>query len=219
MRSRCWRTASSGWAAASARSRPSLARLPAPAGRATVLRRAGVNPGGPDPLRHLHAQILRGRSGAGLQLAACPARGLRRLCRQPEGRGLECCCRPNTMTAVCRAGPSNDRRCSACWGCRCGQGRPDRRLQDRSADALARRLRQTGRAAGCGRRLLRLGDAVIQYRDQHGPADAQRVAELCAVRARGDRRAGSATRSPPPNARASGWADWCRTGSMRGAER
>jgi hypothetical protein len=40
------------------------------------------------PLRGLHPQVERGGAGAGVQLAARPARGLRGLCRQPALRGL-----------------------------------------------------------------------------------------------------------------------------------
>ena len=40
------------------------------------------------PLRGLHPQVERGRAGAGVQLAARPARGLRGLRRQPAVRGL-----------------------------------------------------------------------------------------------------------------------------------
>ena len=40
------------------------------------------------PLRGLHPQVQRGRPGAGVQLARCPARGLRGLHREPEARGL-----------------------------------------------------------------------------------------------------------------------------------
>ena len=37
-----------------------------------------------DPLRHLHPEELRGRAGAGVQLASCQTRCLCRLHRQPE---------------------------------------------------------------------------------------------------------------------------------------
>ena len=56
------------------------------------------------PLRDLHPQILRGGAGAGLQLAACPARGLRGLHQEPEARGLGRCCRRTTTTAAISGG-------------------------------------------------------------------------------------------------------------------
>ena len=64
-----------------------------------------------------------------------------------------------------------------------------RRLQDRQAQPLARRLRQAGRGFRPKRRDLCLGDAVLQHDHVDGPADTEHPAVLRAVRARGDCRA------------------------------
>ena len=54
--------------------------------RSAVMKRSRRRPQA--PLRGLHPQVQRGGPGAGVQLPRCPARGLRGLRRQPEGRGL-----------------------------------------------------------------------------------------------------------------------------------
>src|SRR5205814_495863 len=70
-----------------------------------------------------------------------------------------------------------------------GSGRHHRGLQDRSADPLARRFCQDRRDPRSERRLLRFGDAAIQHDDTDGAPDPQCAVVLCAVRARGHRRA------------------------------
>ena len=67
------------------------------------------------PLRHLHAQVHRGRAGAGVQLPGRPARGRRGLHPQPDRRGLDTACPTSTTTAASPAATWNGRRCGACW--------------------------------------------------------------------------------------------------------
>ena len=69
------------------------------------------------------------------------------------------------------------------------QDRRRRRLQGRSPDPLARRLRQDRRGVRRAAASLRLRHPGLQHHHQHGPADAQRAAVLRPVRARGHRRA------------------------------
>ena len=65
-----------------------------------------------DPLRHLHPEVLRGRARAGVQLAACPTRGL--CCLRPsQGRGLDAGYPNGTTTVGSRVGRSNGRHCNA----------------------------------------------------------------------------------------------------------
>ena len=59
---------------------------------------------------------------------------------------------------------------------------------DRLTRSLAD-LRQTGRAFRRPQCVLRLGDPVVQYDDEHGATDAKRALVFRAVRARGHRRA------------------------------
>ena len=66
-----------------------------------------------------------------------------------------------------------------------GRQGPDRgRLQGRSAHPFAGRLRQDRRCAGRSPRLVRVGDAAVQYDDLDGPTDAQHAALVRPVRAR-----------------------------------
>ena len=96
------RPAFSGRAATGCRSRPSPGRSPAAAATArpssACARAMRHEPGSAepegDPLRDLHPQVHRGGSRTGLQLARCPARGLRRLHPQPEARRLDRALRP-----------------------------------------------------------------------------------------------------------------------------
>ena len=57
------------------------------------------------------------------------------------------------------------------------------------ADAITCRLRQTGRAVRCPRRLLHLGHPGLQHHHQHGKAHPQHASVLRAVRAGDHRRA------------------------------
>ncbi len=72
---------------------------------------AGAGTDGAGPLRDLHPQVLRRGAGAGLQFARCPARGLRRLHRQPGPEGWVLLPDPTT-TAGSPAARSSARRCS-----------------------------------------------------------------------------------------------------------
>ena len=141
------------------------------------------------PLRGLHAQVLRGGPGAGVQQPACPARGRARLHRQPEERRLDRAARPlrrrrdlgRHAGAAGAEAPAARRR-----------GRADRRrrgLQDRPPQPLADRLRQAGRGVRAPQRDLRQRHPAVQHHDLDGQADAQHPAQLRPVRARGHRRA------------------------------
>ena len=66
-------------------------------------------------LRDLHPQIDRGRAGAGLQLARCPARGLRRLHPVAEARGLDGAADALRRRRVFRRHAWSGRPCSGCW--------------------------------------------------------------------------------------------------------
>ncbi len=67
---------------------------------------------------------------------------------------------------------------------------PDRRcLQGRSPDAFACRFRQDRRRPRRAQRILRVGNAAVQYDDLHGTPDAQHAALLRPIRARDRRRA------------------------------
>ena len=62
-------------------------------------------------------------------------------------------------------------------------------LQGRPADPFPLRLCEARRTARGGRRGFRLGDSVLQHRDQHGTTDAAYAAVLRAIRTRGHGRA------------------------------
>ena len=120
----------------------------------------------------------------------CPARSLRGLHSEPEARRLGRAAR-RCMTMAGISGGTLERpalqRLLADIECRPGRHR--RGLQGRPADPLAGRLRQDrGRLRRQGRR-VRLGHPAVQHHHLHGPADAERAAVLCPVRARGHRRA------------------------------
>src|SRR6201993_3454094 len=70
-----------------------------------------------------------------------------------------------------------------------GSGGYRSRLQDRPADPLARRFCQDRRDPRWARRVLCFGDAAVQHDDLDGALDPQCSVVLCAVRARGHRRA------------------------------
>src|SRR5262249_28523511 len=55
----------------------------------------------------------------------------------------------------------------------------------------AGRLRQARRAVRCARGVVRLGDPAVQHDHLDGPTHSERAALVCAVRARGHRRAHS----------------------------
>jgi hypothetical protein len=103
-----------------------------------------------DPLRDLYPQEFRGRSGAGVQLAPCPAGGLRRLHRQPEARGLGDADRPIRRWRPVRRQSGTPGATAPPRRCPERPGRPDRGLQDRPAHPVARGLREDRRRAGCG---------------------------------------------------------------------
>ena len=116
--SRCSPTATSGRAGPTARSPPSPAPSPAPAGTAWCSSASSARGARHDqaghpqaPLRGLHPQVERGGAGAGVQLAARPARGLRGLRRQPALRGLGADPRRPTTTAASPAARWSARRC------------------------------------------------------------------------------------------------------------
>ena len=101
----------------------------------------------------------------------------------------------------------SDRPCSGCWPTSAsGSIDVGGGLQGRSADPLARRLRQDGRAVRRARRVLRRGHPAVQYHHLDGTADAQRAARPSPSSSARSPANGSATRSPPPSARACGWA-------------
>ena len=140
-------------------------------------------------LRDLHPQILRGGARAGIQFAAGAARGLRGLHQQPTTRRLGVPARGLRRRRVLRRDDGSARSAAAARRHRGGPGRHRRRLQDRPADPLARRFCQDRRDPRCEGRLLRFGHAAVQHDDLDGALDPQRAAVLCAVRARGHRRA------------------------------
>jgi hypothetical protein len=87
-------------------------------------------------------RALRGRAGAGVQLPRCAARGLRGLCREPEVGGLGAS--PRSLRRRWSLRRHARPPCPAACHCR-HRGWPRRhrgRLQDRSAFAIAGRLRQ-----------------------------------------------------------------------------
>ena len=141
------------------------------------------------PLRGLHPQVHRGGAGAGVQLAARPARGLRGLRRQPALRGLGADPRALRRRRLLRRHAGAPGAEAAARRHRGGAGRRRRGLQDRPAVALADGLLEAGRGVRPRRRHLRLGHPVVQHHDLDGAADAQHPAQLRPVRARGHRRA------------------------------
>jgi hypothetical protein len=188
-RSRCWRR-DTGWTAARGpRSRRSQSTSQARRGPARASSDCRIAQGAheEDPLRHLYPQEFRGRAGAGVQLAPCPAGGLRRLHRQPEARGLGDADGPIRRWRPVRRQSGTPGAAAPPRRCPERPGRPDRGLQDRPAHPVARGLRQDRRRARCGRRVLRVGDAVLQHGHQHGPPDAEHASVLRAVRAGGHR--------------------------------
>ena len=94
-----------------------------------------------------------------------------------------------------------------------GSDRCRRRVQGRPAHPIARRFCQDRRVVRCPRRLVRRRDPAIQHDDLDGPSYTQRLA--CRSRSSSARlpASASATRSPPPSARACGWAARCRSGT------
>ena len=158
-----------------------------------------------------YAQVLGGGAGAGVQLARCPAGGLRGLHPSQKHEGWDALAdlyddggfSGGTHGA---AGPA-----TAAGRHQGRQGRRRGRLQGRPADPVARRLRQDRRGVRRARRLLRLGHPAVQHHDLHGPADAQRAAVLRPVRARGHRRAHPRQDRRLQGARACGWAAMSRS--------
>ena len=194
--SRCWPTATSGRAGRTARSRRSPAPSPAPAGTAWCSSGSSARGARHDeadhpqaPLRGLHPEVHRGGAGAGVQLAARPARGLRGLRRQPALRGLGADPRALRRRRLLRRHAGAPGAEAAARRHRGGAGRRRRGLQDRPAVALADGLLEAGRGVRPRRRHLRLGHPVVQHHDLDGAADAQHPALLRPVRARGHRRA------------------------------
>ncbi len=143
-------------------------------------------------LRDLHPRLHRQRPGAGFQLARQSARGVRGLHQEPGPRRLEARSATATTMAAFPAGrwtgPALQKLLD---DVRRAPDRRDRRLQGRSPDPVACRLRQAGRTVRRQWGLVRLGDPGLQYDDQHGAADPQHAAVLRPVRARDHRRADS----------------------------
>ena len=120
-------------------------------------------------LRHLHAQVLRGGAGAGVQLARCPARGLRGLHPQPEARGLDRACRTSTTTAASRAAPWSGRRCSGCSPT--SQAGKIDIVVVYKVDRLTRSLGDFAKIVevfDAPRRLVRLGHPAVQHHTSMG---------------------------------------------------
>ena len=158
------------------RSRPSPARSPAAAATArpssacaTGMRHDAAHGPGRKPIRCAiyTRKSHRGGARAGLQLARCPARGLRRLRPQPEARGLD---RPaptaTTMAAISGGSMERPALLPAARRRRGRQGRRGDRLQGRPADPLAHRLRPHRRDLRRRRGLLRLDHPGLQH---HAP--------------------------------------------------
>ena len=138
-----------------ARSRPSPARSPARTGRARG------SSGSPRRTRD-HEEA------ASSVAPSTPANPPRRASNRSSTRSMPSArpAPPTSPASAMRAGswcPSattmaaspaerwSGRRCTASRRYRCGPGRHGRRLQDRPPDPVARRLRQAGRAARCGK--------------------------------------------------------------------
>ena len=216
--SRCSPTATSGRAGPTARSPPSPAPSPAPAGTAwssSASSGRGARHDEADhpqaPLRGLHPQVERGRAGAGVQLAARPARGLRGLRRQPALRGLGADPRALRRRRLLRRHAGAPGAEAAARRHRGGAGRRRRGLQDRPAVALADGLLEAGRGVRPRRRHLRLGHPVVQHHDLDGAADAQHPALASPSSSARSPPSASATRSGPRGRRACSWAATCRS--------
>ena len=129
------------------------------------------------PLRGLHPQVHRGRAGAGVQQPRRPARGLRGLHRQPEGRGLGAGAATATTMAASPAARWSGRRCKRLLAdIEAGPRRRRGRLQDRPAQPRADGFRQAGRGVRPQQRHLRQRHAVVQHDHLDGPADAEHPA-------------------------------------------
>ena len=101
-------------------------------------------------------------------------------------RRAGCCCQPSTRTRGSREEPWSARQPAAlARRHRCRSRRPDRGLQGRPADPFPLRLCKARRTARGGRRGFRLGDSVLQNRDQHGTTDTAYAAVLRTIRTRG----------------------------------
>ena len=136
-------------------------------------------------LRGLYPEVLRRGPGAGLQLAACPARGLRSVHQKPAGRRVEA-----NQDGLRRWRPF-----------RRDHGAPalQRLLQDirhglidvvvvYKVDRLTRSLADFAKMVevfDAPRRLVRGGHPAVQHHHVDGPSDAQRPAVVRAVRTRG----------------------------------
>ena len=190
------RPAICGAAGSGPRSRPSPGRSPAPAATgppssacATEKRRDTEHPSA-GPLRDLYAQEHRRGAGTGVQLARRAARGLRSLRPEPEARGLDHPAPLLRRRRLLRRLDGPPRPAPAARRCAGRQDRCRGRLQGRSADPRAGRLRPDRRHLRRRRGLLRLGHPGLQYHLLDGQADAERAALLRAVRTRSHRRAG-----------------------------
>ena len=109
--------------------------------------------------------------------------------RQPEARGLDPRRRPLRRRRLLRRQHGSPGAAAAAARCRERRHRRDRRLQGRSAQPLAHRLRKNCRSIRKEQSLVRQHNPAVQHDDVDGPADAQHPAQLRPVRARGDRRA------------------------------
>ena len=157
------------------------------------------------PLRHLHPQIHRGGPASRSSTPSMPSAKRPRPI-SPASSTKAGSCLPDRYDDGGFTGGNMERPAlqRLLADIEAGTDRLRRRLQGRSPQPLAARLRQDDGDLRQAPGRLRVGDPAVQHRHVHGPADAQRAAcPSPSSNARSSPNA-PATRSPPPAARANG---------------